>query len=56
MGDKKNDVKLEVDEAKPAEGALADDALGEVTGGALPTWWLDGAAEALKKSDPDKVC
>lgn len=56
MKDDRKTSKPEVEKAKPAEGALADDALGEVTGGALPTWWLDGAAEALKKSDPDKVC
>lgn len=38
------------------EGALADDDLEEVAGGVLPKWWLDGAPEALKKSDPDKIC
>ena len=49
------DAKSEVKKAKPAEGALADDALEEVAGGVLPEWWLDGAAEALKKTNSDKV-
>ena len=54
MSAKKNETS-EVEKAKPAEGALADDDLEDVTGGALPKWWLDGAAEVLKKTDPDKA-
>ena len=56
MKSDKKGVKPEVEKAKPAEGALADEDLEGVAGGVLPKWWLDGAAETLKKTDPDKIC
>ena len=54
--DEKRNKKPTAMELNQSEGALADDALEEVAGGVLPKWWLDGAAETLKKSDPEKIC